>query len=113
MQLLDAIEPGKDCEFARQLVQLRLPIAVLYVFAWQIVQLPPSGPVNPCLHTQLLSSIEPWGDCEFGGQTVQLADPVTVLYVFDSQIVQLPPSGPVKSLIADASAQCYGAAGRL
>ena len=47
MQSVDAIEPWGDCEFAGQLVQLALPIAVLYVFAWQIVQLPPSGPVNP------------------------------------------------------------------
>jgi hypothetical protein len=47
MQLLDAMEPLGDCEFAGQTVQLADPVTLLYVFASQIVQLPPSGPVNP------------------------------------------------------------------
>jgi hypothetical protein len=79
----------------KQAVQIADPVTVLYVCASQIVQLPPSGPVNPWLQMQLLDSIDPMGDCEFKGQAVQIADPVTVLYVFASQIVQLPPSGPV------------------
>ena len=95
MQLSTLVEPWGDCWFGRQAVQLADPVTVLYVFAWQIVQLPPSGPVNPSLQMQLLDAMDPLGDCEFAGQTVQLADPVTLLYVFASQIVQVPPSGPV------------------
>ena len=39
MQVLDAMEPMGDCEFGGQAVQLAEPGTVLYVFAWQIVQL--------------------------------------------------------------------------
>ena len=95
MQVLDAMEPMGDCEFNGQAVQLPDPIAVLYVFAWQIVQLPPSGPVNPSLQMQVLNAMEPLGDCELAGQAVQLADPVTLLYVFSSQMAQISPFAPV------------------
>ena len=40
MQSVDAIEPWGDCEFAGQLVQLALPVTLLYVFVSQIVQAP-------------------------------------------------------------------------
>ena len=95
MQLLDAMEPLGDCEFAGQLVQLALPVTLLYVFVSQIVQLPPSGPVNPSLQMQVLNAMEPLRDCEFNGQAVQLADPVTLLYVFSSQMAQISPFAPV------------------
>ena len=95
MQVLDAMEPMGDCEFAEQAVQLADPVTLLYVFASQIVQLPPSGPVNPSLQMQVLNAMEPLGDCEFNGQPVQLADPVTLLYVFSSQMAQISPFAPV------------------
>ena len=95
MQLLDAMEPLGDCEFAGQTVQLADPVTLLYVFASQIVQLPPSGPVNPSLQMQVLNAMEPLGDCELAGQAVQLADPVTLLYVFSSQMAQISPFAPV------------------
>jgi hypothetical protein len=47
MQLPSLVEPWGDCEFAGQAVQFADPVTVLYVFDSQIVQLPPSGPVNP------------------------------------------------------------------
>ena len=46
-QAVCAMEPLGDCELAGQAVQLADPVTLLYVFASQIVQLPPSGPVNP------------------------------------------------------------------
>ena len=95
MQVLDAMEPMGDCEFAEQAVQLADPVTLLYVFASQIVQLPPSGPVNPSLQMQVLNAMEPLGDCELAGQAVQLADPVTLLYVFSSQMAQISPFAPV------------------
>ena len=95
MQVLDAMEPMGDCEFAGQAVQLADPVTLLYVFASQIVQLPPSGPVNPSLQMQVLNAMEPLGDCELAGQAVQLADPVTLLYVFSSQMAQISPFAPV------------------
>ena len=95
MQVLDAMEPMGDCEFAEQAVQLADPVTLLYVFASQIVQLPPSGPVNPSLQMQVLNAMEPMGDCELAGQAVQLADPVTLLYVFSSQMAQISPFAPV------------------
>ena len=95
MQVLDAMEPMGDCEFAEQAVQLADPVTILYVFASQIVQLPPSGPVNPSLQMQVLNAMEPLGDCELAGQAVQLADPVTLLYVFSSQMAQISPFAPV------------------
>ena len=95
MQSVDAIEPWGDCEFAGQLVQLALPVTLLYVFASQIAQISPFAPVNPGLQLQLLDDIEPGKDCEFGRQSTQLRLPIAVLYVFAWQIVQLPPSGPV------------------
>ena len=84
-----------DCEFAGQAVQLADPVTLLYVFASQIVQLPPSGPVNPSLQMQVLNAMQPLGDCELAGQAVQLADPVTLLYVFSSQMAQISPFAPV------------------
>jgi hypothetical protein len=95
MQVLDAMEPMGDCEFAEQAVQLADPVTLLYVFASQIVQLPPSGPVNPSLQMQVLNAMEPMGDCELAGQSVHLADPVTLLYVFSSQMAQISPFAPV------------------
>ena len=95
MQVLDAMELMGDCEFAEQAVQLADPVTLLYVFASQIVQLPPSGPVNPSLQMQVLNAMEPLGDCELAGQAVQLADPVTLLYVFSSQMAQISPFAPV------------------
>ena len=95
MQVLDAMEPLGDCELAGQPVQLADPVTLLYVFASQIVQLPPSGPVNPSLQMQVLNAMEPLGDCELAGQAVQLADPVTLLYVFSSQMAQISPFAPV------------------
>ena len=71
------------------------PGTLLNVSDSQIVQLPPSGPVNPSLQMQVLNAMEPLGDCEFNGQPVQLADPVTLLYVFSSQMAQISPFAPV------------------
>ena len=95
MQVLDAVEPAADCEFSGQTVQLADPVTLLYVFASQIVQLPPSGPVNPLLQMQFVRALEPLGDCEFSGQASQLAEPVTLLYVCMLQTVQISPFGPV------------------
>jgi hypothetical protein len=95
MQVLDAMEPMGDCEFAGQAVQLADPVTLLYVFASQIVQLPASGPVYPSLQLQFVDAVEPLGDCEFSGQAWQLAEPVTLLYVFMLQTVQISPFGPV------------------
>ena len=86
----------------------------MYVPAVQIVQGPPSGPLDPLLHVHLLRAWLPDGDDDREGQLehvldvvapeiveyvppaqrVQDAGPGELLYVPAMQISQGPPSGP-------------------
>jgi len=86
----------------------------VYVPAVQIVQGPPSGPLDPLLHVHSLRAWLPDGDDDWRGQLehvldvaapsiseyvspaqrAQEAEPVELLYVPAVQLVQGPPLGP-------------------
>jgi hypothetical protein len=98
-----------------QLLQVALPVAVLYFPVTQEVQTPPSGPVDPVLHVQAAGAELEIGELEPAGhathvaaavapvvvkyvpvaQSVQAAEPVAILYLPATQAVHVPPSGPV------------------
>ena len=90
----------------------------MYVPAVQIVQGPPSGPLDPLLHVHSLRAWLPDGDDDWRGQLehvldvaapsiseyvspaqrAQEAEPVELLYVPAVQLVHAPPSGPLDPL---------------
>jgi hypothetical protein len=77
-----------------QSVQGEEPTTFLYDPAAHAEHSPPSGPMNPILHTQLVSAVDPATDCEFTRHVEQEALPIRGLYVFTAHTEHVPPSGP-------------------
>ena len=91
------------------------PFELLYVPAMQLVQDPPSGPLDPTLHVQLMRASLPGGDLDWEGQFEHVlnvvapeifeyvfmaqgsheAEPLELLYVPATQLVHDPPFGPL------------------
>ena len=77
-------------------VQAAEPAVALCDPAAHAVHVPPSGPVNPGLHTQLVCAVDATtADCELLAQLVHAAEPVAVLYFPATHAVHVPPLGPV------------------
>jgi hypothetical protein len=77
-------------------VQAAEPIISLYFPAPQAVHVPPSGPVNPGLHTQLVCAVDATtADCVLAAQSVHAAVPVAALYFPAKQAVHATPLSPV------------------
>ena len=78
-----------------QSVQAAEPAVALCVPAAHAEHVPPSGPVNPGLHTQLVCAVDATtADCELAAQSVHAAEPGAVLYFPAKQAVHATPSGP-------------------
>jgi hypothetical protein len=56
-----------ECLPSAQSVHAAEPVNILYFPATHASHVPPSGPVNPRLHTQLVSAVDPATDCESAG----------------------------------------------
>jgi hypothetical protein len=79
-----------------QSVQASEPAVALCDPAAHAEHVPPSGPVNPGLHTQLVCAVDATtADCELVAQSVHGAEPGAVLYFPDTHAVHVPPLGPV------------------
>jgi len=81
-------------EFARQAVQLAMPIALAYWFDWHSAQGPPDGPAKPVLHRQSVCASLAAGACECCAHAAQLTVLGASAYVFTGHIAKGPPSTP-------------------
>jgi hypothetical protein len=76
-------------EFTGQLEHGSLPSVGLYFANAQVVQVPPSGPLKPALHTHAVIAELAFGEFEFAGHGVHDKFPVVLLYVPATHAVQL------------------------
>ena len=90
--------PEGEVERDGQLEQVAEPTDALYLPTVQLVHGPPSGPLEPALHTH---SVLPSWLCELPRQGVQAALPSESLKVFDGQLEhELEPREKPRSLLA-------------
>jgi len=84
-------------EFAGQVAHGAEPLELLYWFAGQAVQVPPSGQEKPWKHWHALASVCIVSKCpELARQVAHGAEPLVLLYWLAWQAVHGPPSAPVK-----------------
>ena len=93
--------PEGEVERDGQLEQVAEPTDALYLPTVQLVHGPPSGPLEPALHTH---SVLPSWLCELPRQGVQAALPSESLKVFDGQLEHEPgspvvPAGHLHALL--------------
>jgi len=77
MQVVTAVLPAGEKEFAGQPRQIVEPVAAVYVPPKHIVHVPPLGPLNPALQTQEVRAVLPADESEFAGQSRQIEAPVS------------------------------------